>query len=170
MFKGSKIAIDRYLANPNICKECNQQIPIHPKYGPAWTRSREFCNYTCSATFNAKHRLKLHGVKPLADRTMGEVIGEAKTDSKIWWRARIHIGNHARRAFGKSGLPKACRVCGYDKHVEIAHKKAVMEFPDTALISEINAITNLGPLCRNHHWEQEHNVLTPEDLAKFLSS
>ncbi len=52
-----------------------------------------------------------------------------------------------------------CAVCGYDKHVEICHRKSVSDFPNTALIAEINAIENLSALCRNHHWELEHGLL-----------
>jgi len=52
-----------------------------------------------------------------------------------------------------------CRVCGYEKHVEIAHIKPVKSFPDTAMISEINDIKNLMALCPTHHWEHDHQIL-----------
>lgn len=50
-------------------------------------------------------------------------------------------------------------MCGYDKFVEIAHIKAVSEFDESALISDINSIDNLIALCPNHHWEYDNGVL-----------
>lgn len=44
-----------------------------------------------------------------------------------------------------------CKICGYNKHIEVAHIKAVSEFSDSTLISEINDINNLIGLCPNHH-------------------
>ena len=50
-----------------------------------------------------------------------------------------------------SSIEQKCIICGYNKHIEVAHIKAVSEFDDSALISEINALNNLIPLCPNHH-------------------
>ena len=44
-----------------------------------------------------------------------------------------------------------CAICGYDKHVEIAHIKPVSDFTDSCTIAEINSIDNLIALCPNHH-------------------
>lgn len=44
-----------------------------------------------------------------------------------------------------------CAICGYDKHVEIAHIKPVSDFADSCTIAEINSIDNLIALCPNHH-------------------
>ena len=47
-------------------------------------------------------------------------------------------------------------VYNYDKHIEIAHIKAIKDFdPDTRL-SQINDVSNLLPLCPNCHWEFDH--------------
>lgn len=47
----------------------------------------------------------------------------------------------------------------YDKHIEIAHIKAVADFDDGTLVSEINDINNLIALCPNHHWEYDNRLL-----------
>ena len=52
-----------------------------------------------------------------------------------------------------------CEICGYNKYVEISHKKQVFEFSDNITLEEINDINNLIALCPNHHWELDHNVL-----------
>lgn len=56
-------------------------------------------------------------------------------------------------------MPYKCAICGYDKHIEIAHIKAVSDFEDSVKISEINSINNLIALCPNHHWEYDNNIL-----------
>ena len=45
-----------------------------------------------------------------------------------------------------------CSICGYDKHVEVAHIKAINEFSDDTPLSIINNRDNLLLLCRNDHW------------------
>jgi predicted restriction endonuclease len=57
------------------------------------------------------------------------------------------------------GNPWFCKVCGYDRHVDIAHVKQVSTFPDAAPLSVINAPDNLAALCPNHHWEYDHKLL-----------
>ena len=73
--------------------------------------------------------------------------------------ARTAIANHARKLYMSSSLPKRCAICGYDKHVDVAHIRRVSSFPDEALIGEINSIINLMPLCPTHHWEFDNNLL-----------
>ncbi|WP_443081868.1 HNH endonuclease [Terrisporobacter sp.] len=50
-------------------------------------------------------------------------------------------------------------MCGYTNHIEIAHIKAVSDFDDNILISEINNPDNLIGLCPNHHWEYDNGLL-----------
>lgn len=78
---------------------------------------------------------------------------------KNWQSARSDIRKNAEKIFKQSGNDLKCAICGYDKHIEIAHIKAVSEFSDTSLISEINNINNLIALCPNHHWEYDHGLL-----------
>ena len=66
----------------------------------------------------------------------------------------------ARKIFKNSGKPKVCQNCGYTKHIEVCHKKAIKQFPDDALVSEINNINNLAALCPNCHWEFDNKCQT----------
>jgi predicted restriction endonuclease len=43
--------------------------------------------------------------------------------------------------------------------VDIAHRKPVSKFSDDTRVSEINDISNLAALCKNHHWEFDHGTL-----------
>ena len=66
-----------------------------------------------------------------------------------------------------------CIICGYDKHIEIAHIKAVSDFADESLISEINHINNIIPLCPNHHWEYDNNAMNENEkriIEKYMKT
>lgn len=83
-----------------------------------------------------------------------------------WQTARSSIQKYARIVYQNSNRPKYCICCGYDKHYEVAHIKAVSDFDDESLISEINDINNLIALCPNHHWEYDN---TDFDITPYLN-
>lgn len=76
-----------------------------------------------------------------------------------WHNARGAIQTHARLTYNNSEKPKCCKVCGYDKHYEVAHLKAVKDFEKDAKVLDINHIDNLIALCPNHHWEFDNGLL-----------
>jgi hypothetical protein len=82
-----------------------------------------------------------------------------------WQTARSSIQKDARNIYENSNRPKQCICCGYNKHYEVAHIKAVSEFNDDTLISEINDTKNLIALCPNHHWEYDN---TDFDITPYL--
>lgn len=99
--------------------------------------------------------------KSIKNHTKGEVFDKYSN----WQCARSQIQKHARKVYADSDKPKECCVCGYDKHYEVAHIKAVSEFDDEVLVSEINDIDNLIALCPNHHWEYDN---TDFDIHNYL--
>lgn len=48
------------------------------------------------------------------------------------------VRGRARAVAKKLGMT-CCKACGSDKHFEVAHIKAISSFPDTTLVSEVNA-------------------------------
>lgn len=84
----------------------------------------------------------------------------------LWQSARSTIQKIARRNYESSDKPKKCVICGYANHYEVAHIKAVSDFDDNALISEINDISNLVALCPNHHWEYDNDML---DITEYTN-
>lgn len=90
-------------------------------------------------------------------RTKGEMFAIG-----TWQHARTAIAKHARIVF-RVYHQNACRVCGYDRHVEVCHIKPVSEFPDESLISQINDAVNLVGLCPTHHWEFDAGLLCIDD-------
>ena len=99
--------------------------------------------------------LNLNGVIPTQQRTKGEL----KEIRKNYQSYRSSIRKKAELVFKNSGKECKCEVCGYNKHIEIAHKKAVSDFDDSATIAEINDINNLIALCPNCHWEFDNGLL-----------
>ena len=99
----------------------------------------------------------------VGERTKGELFEMRKN----WQSARSAIRKHAQSVFSQYNSSNACALCGYDKHIEIAHIKAVSEFEDSSLVREINAIDNLIPLCPNHHWEFDNGLISVEELQNI---
>ncbi len=52
-----------------------------------------------------------------------------------------------------------CQICGYSKHVELAHVKPLAKFDDEALITEVNDEENVRGLCPNCHWELDKGLI-----------
>lgn len=99
--------------------------------------------------------IKLRKDNSVLNKTKGELFGTRKN----WQSARSDIQKNARIIFNESNKECKCAICGYSNHIEIAHIKAVSEFEDSSLISEINDINNLIALCPNHHWEYDNGLL-----------
>jgi len=81
----------------------------------------------------------------------------------------VHVRLSAR-SFLKHLTKLPCANCGYDKHVELCHIKAVSSFPLTATLGEVNNENNIIQLCRNCHWEFDNGLLHldfPEQLKSL---
>jgi hypothetical protein len=115
-------------------------------------RQVRFCK-ECGSLVRRQNQSK--NGKLLCDRTKDEVFSEAKTS----WHARNAITWDARRSYNRSGRPKVCATCGYSRHTQVCHKRPVSQFSGDTLVSEINSLENLVPLCPTHHWELDHGFL-----------
>lgn len=91
-----------------------------------------------------KERLLNSTLKEYRDKARQSGIHPSSTNAAI--------RNFARSWFRFLTL-KPCNNCGYSKHVELCHIKAISSFPDSALMSEVNNINNIIQLCPNCHWE-----------------
>lgn len=100
---------------------------------------------------------------PDLTKTIGEfrARNRAQGHHPSWAHSRVRqIG----RALHKNLLKGSCAICGYEKHVELAHIRPVTDFPDEALLSEVNHPSNVVQLCPNCHWEFDKGLLTLETL------
>lgn len=105
----------------------------------------------CPCCRNLARNMKLYG-KQYGQLTLGEL----RSRHKNYTGYRSKISFHARLSYVNSNLPMACSVCGYIKWVDIAHRKPVSDFDNSATVDAVNDIKNLVPLCKNHHWEFDH--------------
>lgn len=70
------------------------------------------------------------------------------------------------RALNKDLSRSGCQVCGYSTHIEYAHIRPITDFPEDSLLSMVNHPDNMLILCRNHHWEFDHGVLSIDQIPK----
>jgi hypothetical protein len=176
-------SINRERNTPRKPVKCSNQKCDKIIYVSSKEENKKFCSISCSNQYRAKSSPGYKPRKPrkskkwfcktcgkearrkrlfckecrdkrerIEDRTIGS-FNKIQNDANRYNQIREHA-----RKVGKI-LENKCFVCGYDKHVEVCHKKAIGSFPDDALIREVNDISNLVKLCKNHHWELDHDLL-----------
>jgi len=151
------------------CKNCEKE-----------TSNPKFCSRSCSAIYNNKKRIKKTNcvcpecgeqkeyrsklcLKCHKLKRINEVLKKPISDYFTY-------GNHPRfkhngvRTWAKKlmifwNIEKKCKSCGYNKHVEVCHKKAISEYSLDTLMEIVNSKENLVYLCRNCHWEFDNDLL-----------
>lgn len=63
------------------------------------------------------------------------------------------------RSWNKDLIELPCHVCGYTKHVELAHIKPISSFDLNATLKEVNSRSNVIQLCPNCHWEFDNRLI-----------
>lgn len=130
-----------------ICKLCNKEFDRPRDESGKPNQSR-----ICAACNSPVERIR----RSQSSSTKGELFSRTAN----WQSARSMIQCLARKLYLTSGLPQECLICGYENHIEVCHKKAVSKFSDSAILSEINSISNLTPLCPTHHWEFDNQFFS----------
>lgn len=163
-----------YIQSPKLCKLC--QIPIEYK-----KRFNLFCSSSHAAIWRNTNTLRTtfgpppifaNNCKrcdvPIKNRyryciACSPVKGRCKVSDQTLKQATYSSGKSAS-AYGRIRLhakyilkerEHACQHCGYSKHVEVCHIRAIKAFSADTLISEINNKSNLILLCPNCHWEHD---------------
>lgn len=154
-------AREAYKSNPNNCLHCLSTLVLHEQIRLSDIKAKKFCNRSCAASYNnSKIPKREKKFKPSKEERKSKYLAKTKkqhfNDCKDYHSARCSITKLSRTVFRLSGKDYSCEQCGYNKHVEISHKKAVADFSDSSLLSEICAINNLQTLCPNHHWEYDN--------------
>jgi hypothetical protein len=138
-----------------ICKNCNVE------FKRTYSHKRRGLCKQCTEIW------KSHTSKEFQDKLkLKDFFNSSSIKGKhpSWKSAHIRELNRRRWDFDKFG---SCVVCGYDKHIELAHIKAISSFDENATIGEVNSIMNVLPLCRNHHWEFDNNSLDKKNEDKI---
>lgn len=178
--KSRKLALDSYYANPNTCSFCGKIIEVKDSEKIPEVRRKKFCNQVCNGNskkvvkdINSKRektRIKRGQIErkiyedeiSILNKTKGELFNNASN----WQSARSCIQKSARKIYFNNFNSKKCcaKDCNYDIHIDVAHIRSVSNFPDDCTVGQINEIHNLIGLCKNHHWEFDHNYLQLSDI------
>lgn len=97
----------------------------------------------------------------LADYTKRDCIKNLHPSSRF-----AHIRG-LNRSWNKDLTLLPCFICGYSKHVELAHIKPISSFSEQSLLKDINSKNNVVQLCPNCHWEFDNGLVSlafPEQL------
>jgi hypothetical protein len=142
--------------NPKFCtSSCAARY--NNRVYPKRTRQRFFCA-ACGAETSYRRRYckDCDPTKPqdFSNVTIAEIRVRAHYQANAW------IRKLARRAYFGSDKPKSCYRCGYSKHFEVCHVRAIQEFPDDTPMFIVNSLENLIALCQNCHWEFDHGLLS----------
>jgi hypothetical protein len=140
------------------CKNCNSSFL---KY-PSELSENNFCSRSCSAKFNNKGRQRNRPKKTL---TIGEMHSRTSLSGKHSSWKNVSIRNLCR-SWNKNLQNLPCQKCGYSKHTEFCHIKAISEFEKDTQLSVVNHPDNILVLCRNCHWEFDNKILSLDDIPK----
>ncbi len=123
----------------SLCHVCGKYVHCPPR-----NASR---NRTCRNCY-VREQIEQFGDKKISDF------------SSTYARHRYqNIRLHAHRVAKFYELEKKCQICGYDKNVQLCHKKSIASFPKNTKLSTVNNIDKLVYLCPNHHWELDAGLL-----------
>lgn len=177
-----------------VCETCGRKIF---KSRADVKRSRHhFCSLSCSAKFT-NHVVPKRAAKQHVCRTSlclnlisvrrkfckdcrPAVVTRATLDQwlKKWgtlgdlqhrakYQAHAHVRTIARTVYRVVGGARHCKVCLYAKHIDVCHLRDICDFPSSAPIALVNHPDNLVGLCKNHHWEFDHHLLSASDKNKL---
>ena len=157
-------SLEEYYKDPKICKCCGEIITVKEKQKVSEVKRKIFCNKTCSVRHNNKFRQnKNDKVKKEYTEKYSYLNGVTKKKffeiKGIYYKFRAEIRKHAQWIYKKNNGEQNCKICGYNKHIQVCHIKSVSSFDDDSLITEINSFENLVGLCPNHHWEYDNGFL-----------
>ncbi|MCK5617299.1 HNH endonuclease [Candidatus Pacearchaeota archaeon] len=164
-----------------VCKYCGSKF-IRPLKNINRSKNH-FCSLRCAVTFNNINRPKKSKTKKCK---CGNTIFIRATYCKqcdprfVDWSKRTlkdlnKFGNYNKHRYLRDNSLReyrnkcninSCLICGYDKHIDVSHIKAVSKFDVNTPISKINNINNMVPLCKNHHWEFDHGLIDKKVIIK----
>jgi 5-methylcytosine-specific restriction endonuclease McrA len=150
-----------------VCPTCGQE-----------TRNPKFCSRSCAASHNnvLVPKRRLGGIcsvcglliprrhrycrehRPNRPLDRSQPIGTVADRSEHPACRYARLRQDARRQYVQA-FPYRCSRCGYDKHIEVCHKRALTSFPPDTPIAIVNSLENLIGLCPNCHWEFDHGLL-----------
>jgi len=129
------------------CRSCDKTFKV------GWEkRGRSNCD-ECTAT-HAYVTKAADAKRTWLTKTIGQLKEEHTNKHKRPWTDRVR--SYARATYSDKS---PCVNCQYSLHVEVCHKQAIVDFPDSSTIADVNHPDNILFLCRNCHWEFDSGLL-----------
>lgn len=144
-------------SNPRYCsRSCS--VSHNNSRVPKRKRKEWYCKVcNISTTYKRKYCQSCYETVYLYDGT--ETLGAFRQISGSRNAYHTTVRQKARKAADAAGLLSSCCICGYSLCVQACHLRPVSDFPETALLAEVNSPANLIGLCPNHHWELDNGHL-----------
>jgi len=170
------------------CKNCNEILVQKEKEENRHFKKRQFCNRSCSATFNNKGTKR--GPKPVDPISMcacGNEFTIHRLKSGALSKTFLcpdcrpaktkDVDNRTKQYYYDKGLSSRqvsdrirtiarrrfkgyeCEVCDYDLFVDGCHIIPVADFANDIPLKVINSRKNIRFLCPNHHRELDSGFL-----------
>ena len=162
------------------CVVCEVKFTCSPKY-----EKQRFCSRSCANKIRIRHtHPNWHGASVCAcgnkrsygsanchqckklrtfntnkQKTLKDIKG--KGNSRIKWSMLRKLAAQAMIIYNEE---KKCKICGFDIVVEVCHIKEINEFPESALVGDVNSKKNLVYLCPNHHAMMDKGLI---DLLRW---
>lgn len=159
-FKRTKGQYDRNIKLGRI-NVCSKRCAVFAKTGKLKDRK---CCAICAVVIKSKFKHCEKCIQVHRDDILNTTILQIKTlyKDKTSLAVAAKIRGYAKTIYNASDKPKYCVNCGYSKHYEVCHIRAVKTFPDDATMREVHALDNLIALCPNCHWEFDNGLLNIE--------
>ncbi len=164
----SERAEQRFIDAAKRCLKCGNLIPRNPRLRVAINLKQKHCGRTCASVDTwINYRAKVAATEMPAGQILLAKY-ELKRKGEV---AAQNIRAYARAAYAKLICPNpSCEVCGYNRTTtDIAHIRAVADFPNSATVAEINQLSNLISLCKNCHTEFDRGILPIEVINKKVA-
>ena len=156
-------------SNPKFCSHsCSAKSSNAKRHGAASKALKSTC-CVCKILFQPKQgqyrRRRCYSCPPFSswEKYSGVTVGFYRKKLSVAGKHPSWVNSHIRgfaRFWNRALTKHGCKICGYDKHVEVCHIKPVSSFPDSALLGEVNAPENILILCRNCHWEFDRGFIS----------
>lgn len=136
-----------------ICKDCGIKFIKQWKH-----KSTMYCS-NCIGNGTLHDKIKKH-YQSLTLKEYQQFLS-IKGKHQSWKNVHVRALN---RSWNKILTKMPCANCGYNKHVELAHIKAISTFSETATLGEVNHYSNVIQLCPNCHWEFDNGFLNIDKI------
>jgi hypothetical protein len=159
-------AIEKYNANPKICKGCGIPIPLKTGQRPGDLWNVSYCTKQCSNSRRKSIEFFDGGHLPIS-RAICTTPFELKGTV-----LRGEIGVNAKRVYRSYNSEFKCELCGKELFTfpEVAHIKPVSSFSDDTPVLMINQLSNLIGLCSNDHKDFDNGFIPLERIQEKVAA